>query len=315
MLRRTLAALFALLAVPAAAQAPAATDLGSPVVEALEVVGRPPGPALWRARRGESEVVILGAVTPLPHSLVWDTRRVDRALDGAKVLLLPPKPKIGVLDGLGLLLGGTGRFKDKASLADALPPALRGRFEAAVATAKQTPAKYEKWKPQVAGFLLVGDFREAAGLSSAKPGSTVEKLAKARRVPVRSVGDFRLLPLAKEGARLEGAAAVACLQDAVAQVEIEARDGPALAQAWAAGNLRGVRALYAPPALERCVQQSPSVSALVERGTAQGVDAILAALARPGRTVAVIDLNYLLTPNGVLDRLKAQGVQIDVPSE
>ena len=303
------------LAFPAAAQEAAPVDLGSAVVEELEVVARAPGPALWRVARGDSEVIILGGVTPLPHSLVWDTRRVERALDGARVLLLPPKPKMGALDFVGLALGGAGQFKlsKQTPLETTLPPRLRERFVAARVAAHKGEARYDGWKPQVAGFLLVSDFREAAGLSSAKPGSTVTKLAEARRVPVRSVGDFKLLPLAKSAVKVDQSTALACLDDAVAQVEVEASRAQALAAAWAAGDLRGVRVNYGPPKLERCVEQAPNVAALIERGTAQGVEAILAALNQPGRTVAVIDLNYLLRANGVLDRLKARGAEVSAP--
>jgi len=313
-----LAALLAvglLLAAPAAAQE---TELGSAVVEELEVVARAPGPALWRVARGGSEVVILGGVAPLPHALVWDTTRVERALDGAQALLIPPRPKVSVLDMAGLVLGGRGRFRGDADvpLETGLPPGLRERFVAARVAALKDEKRYARWKPQIAGFMLVSDFREAAGLSNAKPASTVVKLAQARRVPVRAIGEnYRLTPLAKEAARLEADTSLACLEDAVVQVEVEASRAQALAQAWAAGDLRGVRANYGPPALERCIQQVATVNALIERGTEQGVQAILAALDRPGRTVAVIDLNYLLRANGVLDRLKARGAEVTAPTD
>jgi hypothetical protein len=277
------------------------------------VVARPPGPALWRVARGDSEVIILGGVTPLPHSLAWNTIRVERALDGAKALLIPPRPKIGVLDAAGLVLGGKGKFRNEAPLEQSLPPRLRERFVAARVAAHQDQKRYGRYKPQVAGVMLVSDFREAAGLSGAKPGSTLIKLAKAHRVPVREIGDYRLAPLAKAAARLDEAAALACLEDAVTQVEVEASRAQDLAQAWAGGDLRGVRAAYGAPALERCAQQVPTVGALIERGTQQGVEAILAALAKPGRTVAVLDLNYLLRANGVLDRLKARGAEVTAP--
>ena len=69
---------------------------------------------------------------------------------------------------------------------------------------------------------------------------------------------------------------------------ISALNGEALAAAWAAGDLRGVRAHYGPPALERCVQQAPSVQVLVERGTEQGVAHHLAAeLERQGAVMLV----------------------------
>ena len=39
------------------------------------------------------------------------------------------------------------------------------------------------------------------------------------------------------------------------------------------------------------------------------------ALKRPGVTVAVVDLGFLLPANGVLDRLKASGATITSPVE
>src|SRR5689334_1733469 len=69
----------------------------SPLVEALEVIAKPPGPALWRVSRGDSEVVIVGTVSPIAHQQAWDSRRVERALTGARLLLTPPKTKAGPL--------------------------------------------------------------------------------------------------------------------------------------------------------------------------------------------------------------------------
>jgi hypothetical protein len=45
----------------------------------------------------------------------------------------------------------------------------------------------------------------------------------------------------------------------------------------------------------------------------QGMQAIEEALQRPGKTVAIVDLNFLLRPGGILDRLKAKGDAIAVP--
>jgi len=308
--------LFVLVAGPALAQAPPpAVDLGSPVVEALEVVAKPPGPALWKASMGEAEVTILGGVTPLPHALVWDAARVRRALDGADVLLVPPKPRIGPIDIVKFVLGGRGKLRlDKDQpLESRLPEPLRDRFVAARMTALKGADRYARWKPFVAGFMLVADYREAAGLSSAKPGSTVEKLARAQHVKVRSVADYRVAPLLGQAKAISEAESLACLGDAVDQVERESRQARALAEAWAAGDLAGVRANYGPAPLERCLQQVPSVAALIEKGTAGAAAAILSELTAGEKAVAVVDLNFLLRPNGVLDRLQAAGASITVP--
>jgi hypothetical protein len=297
------------------ANANAGVDLGSAVVDALEVVAQPPGPALWRVQKGDSEVVVLGAVKPLAHSLAWDTARVDRALDGAKVLLVEPKFKLGLFDLIRFKISGAGAKAGNAPDAlveDRLPPKLREAFVGARTAAHQDAHRYNQLKTYVAAFMLVGDYRRAAGLSDAKPDSTVEKLADARHVKVRPVSEYRVAAAVKEAGRLSDAAGLACLNDAVEQVALENGHAQALGKAWAAGDLKAVKALYGPPPLERCLQQAPNLQ-VIERGTEDNTRAILDTLRTPGKAVAVVDLNFLLRPNGVLDRLKAEGATITVP--
>ena len=317
-------AVLALAGPPSLAQAPAPTDdappaasptadidLGSAVVEALEVVAPPPGPALWKVTKGGSEVVVLGAIKPLPHSLAWDTGRVDRALDGASALLVEPKFTFGVFDLLNYKLGGMGA-RQQQPLEETLPAPLRQRFVATRIAARQDAGRYGRLKPYVAAFMLVGDYREAAGLSDAKPDSTVQKLAKAHHVPVRPVSEYRVASAVKTAGPISDAGGLSCLQDAIDQVQVESDHAQTAAKAWAAGDLKTVRANYGPAPLERCLEQAPNVD-VIERGTEDSTKGILAALAKPGRTVAVVDLNFLLRPNGVLDRLKAAGAKITIP--
>ncbi len=307
---------------PAVAQPPAvpapeavAADDQSVVVEELEVLGRPPGPAMWRAVRGGSEVVILGEVRPLPHSLVWDTRRVERALEGAKFLLLSPQPHIGAVDAVALKLGLGGTVKSGTDLDASLPPDLRAHFDRARERALQKPKRYAGLKPAVAGFMLIGDYREAAGLSGAKPGSTLEKLARKKGVKVRTISDFRLGPLAKSAANLSDAENRACLGEALVQNDHEADHAIEVAKAWAVGDLRTVRAQYSTEVIERCLLRIPSAATLREQGVADTVRTLNDALSKPGKTVAVVDLGFLLRRNGVLDRLQAGGATISVPLE
>jgi uncharacterized protein YbaP (TraB family) len=255
--------------------------------------------------------VVLGAVRPLPHALTWDSARLDRALDGASVLLVQPKFTIGVMDMIRFKVGGAGAKQDK-SLEATLPPALRQAFIGARTAARQEARRYDKLKPYVAAFMLVGDYRDAAGLSDAKPDSTVLKLAKAHGVNVRPVAEYRVASAIKAAGPMSEAVGFACLQDAVDQVQWENDQSRAVAAAWAAGDLKTVRAGYPPSPLERCLQQVPNVS-VIERGTEDSTRAIAAVLAKPGKAVAIVDLNFLLRPNGVLDRLKAQGATIGVP--
>lgn len=303
---------------PLAAQIPpAAPDDGqSAVVEALEVVAQPPGPALWKVSRPGSEVVIVGAVAPLPHLLVWDTARVERALDGANLLLVPPRPKVGLFDMAKFAVFGLGKVHQPRNqpLETVLPEPLRQQFVEARTIARQDASRYAGWKPIAAGFLLVQDFRKMAGLSDGKPVTTITKLAQAKRVRVRAAEDIKVAPLIKAAGSASDADGQACLADAVAQVRFEAANARPAAEAWARGDLAQVRAHYGPSPLEACIAQAPSASAVIEQGTEASARTIVEALNHPGKAVAVVDMTFLLRRNGVLDRLKAQGAEISVPA-
>ncbi|MGC1301979.1 MAG: TraB/GumN family protein [Caulobacteraceae bacterium] len=283
-------------------------------VATLDIVKHLPGPALWKVTKGDSQVVILGGLTPLPHMLAWDTQRIQRALTGADALYLQPRPRLGVFEMIGLAITKRAlQLPGGQTLDKVLPPAERARFLALTATIHKKPGDYAHWKPAVAGLLLIADFRKAAGLSEGKPGTTVMHLAKDARVPVRYVGDFDLGPYIKTTATLSPAANLACFDAALDDIDQEAAHSREASDAWARGDLKTVGENYRVSVLDRCLLQVPSVQGLVEKGTSIGVKTIEAALAKPGKSVAVIDLNFLLRRGGILDRLKAEGATLSVP--
>ena len=304
-------------ATPAASvTAPQPTFAAPGQSEALNevvVIGRPLGPALWRVRKGDSEVVIVGGLSPLPHLLQWNAVRVQAALSGSKALLMAPS-RIGALEGALLAMrSGALRLPGSQPLDARLPPPLRARFDAATAAAGQTPAHYAKLKPAAAGAFLVGDFRRAAGLSTAKPGTTLERMAKAQGVPVRVLPGLSLSPFINSLVGLPEPQQLACLGAAVDEVDQERARARAAAQAWAEGRLAQVQADWSTALLEGCALPDARVQALLEQGTAAATRDLEAQLRTPGRTVALVDLHFLLRSNGLLDRLKADGAEITVP--
>ena len=301
-------------AAPAAAPAAPPAD-ESAVVQELTVIGRRPGPALWRVTRGDSEVVIVGGLSPLPHSLKWDTIRVEHALEDSTVLFLPPnKAHVGVFDEASMFMRqGALKPAHGADMETTLPPALRARFIRVRDSFHGDPKHYQHWKPALAGLFLVGDYHRAAGLSDDKPGTTIAKLARAANAEVRTVGAVNVKPLFDAAATMSDAQNQACLSAALDDIERESARAQPAAAAWAVGDLRGVRENSSASLVDGCLLQLPSVQNLVESGTRDAVQTIHAALNRPGRSVAVIDLTFLLRKNGVLDRLKAEGDQITVP--
>lgn len=301
---------------PLAAAAPAATDGDSVVVSELIVNAPLLGPALWKVTRGDSEVVVLGGLTPLPHIQTWDSGRLERILDRSSELLVPPSGRIPALQAAGFALRALAvRQPLGRSLETSLPPTLRDRFVATRESLGLGPKAYAHWKPAAAGFLLIGDFRRKTGLSNEKPASTVVHMADARHIKVRRVVNYHLGELFTSLTRLSPEQQNACLTDELDAIDFERAHAKAGAEAWAHGDLAGARAAGSGPILDRCAALLSSYGAVLERGTADFTAAIEDALKRPGKAVAVIDLRYLVRANGVLDRLKAAGATISVPKE
>jgi uncharacterized protein YbaP (TraB family) len=274
-----------------------------------------PGPALWRVTRGDSQVVILGFVRPLPHSLDWPKARILRALDGAHALLVPSEPKLGLLDVMSLMWNqGAFKLPGRKTLKDVLPQADYATYERLSGTANAKRADLDHLKPAVAGLALITDMRKAGGLSSEKPVSTVMRLARQMHVNIREMGKIKAAPLIRIVKGLNEAQHIACFHDLAAMADWEAKDAAPAATAWGKGDIAALRVFRARAVIPACLEDNANIKALIEQGTADAVSTLADALSRPGKTVALIDLEYLDRRNGVLDRLKAKGAQITIPN-
>ena len=312
------------LALPAWAQTPPPQsvelfpqDPGSAVVEELQVVARPPGPALWLVEKGGAKLYVVGSAPPLPHQLKWDSPRLNRALDQASLVLVPPEASVGPLQITKFVLTGGGGVRQPMlgkRLEDRLPDDLRARFVSARERAQRTAVPYKDWKPAVAGFILLSDFRQAAGISEAKPVSTIERMAKAKGVKVKAMSQYRLGPVLANAGKLSDEANLACLADALTELEYDGSHPTTIGSDWANGDLASVRARYSTSAAQRCLLRTPGGAGLLNQQIGESAQALTEALQRPGVTVAVVDLAFLLPANGVLDRLKATGATVTSPA-
>lgn len=291
-------------------------DPGSAVVEELLVVARPPGPALWLVEKGGAKLYIVGSAPPLNHQLKWDSPRLNRALDEASLVLVPPEASLGPFQITKFLLTGGGGVRQPfgKKLENTLPPDLKARFINVREQAGRTAIPYKDWKPAVAGFIVMSDFRQAAGISEAKPVSTIERMAKAKGVKVKAMSQYRLGPVMSVVGKLSDEGQLACLRDALSEIDYDASHATTMGSDWAEGDLASVRARYSASAAQRCLMRAPGGPGLLADQIGQSTSALNEALSRSGVTVAVVDLAFLLPANGVLDRLKAAGATVTSPA-
>jgi|SRR5579871_1811004 len=297
----------------------AQTNANQPVkdwsVETVVVTAEPPGPALWRITKGSSEVWILGLVEPLPAQLQWDSRGLRGLMDHARAVLLPPRGEVGMFEGLWFLIahGDMLRLPEGQSLAAELPPALRARFLDAVGKAGHDPDRYASFKPAVAGFMLENDFLKQRDFTVREPLDTIRILAARRSVPVNLIATYPALDVVKQVSMLSPEGHRQCLTDSIDDLDTLAAHAAPAASAWAEGNVEGIEEHYSEARALDCLSQSASFGQLWERSVRDTVTAIDGALSRSGKTIVVINIGEFLRKNGVLERLKAQGLELEGP--
>jgi uncharacterized protein YbaP (TraB family) len=298
------------------APAPPPTQDWSQTIETVVVTAERHGPLLWHIKKGDSELIVLGIVDPVPKKLDWDTGGVEAAIKGAKHLILPPGASVGLIEGMWFLMWNHDvvYLPDSTPMESTLPEALRQRFAAARERLHRDADRYSGLRVPLAGLRLVGDFQTDHGLTVREPSDTVEKLARHAGVSSKRAAEYEALPLIKQLPKMSAAANETCMKDALDDMEIQSAHADAAAQAWATGDLAGIKANSSDDRFESCIQALPNIAALFQRSVNDSLAAANAALAKPGKTVMVVSMGQLLRRGGILDRLAAEGLTVEAPT-
>jgi len=307
-----LAASVLALVAPGLARAQDAEDPEANLVEELVVSAKLPGPAWWRVSDADTTIYILGTLNALPKGATWDTSVLDRRLDGAFALILPPQGRAGVSD-IPAMLALRGKLKSDQPL-DQAAPELAPRLARVRAQLGKGPDSYEGWNPLGAGMLIGIDYQKQTRLDGGEPDRTVLRLARKHRVKSRTAGVYKAMPMVKTAVRGHSeAAGRLCLEGVLSEVEAGTGAVRAAARAWAEGNVRG--AISGPRNFQRCVRGLPGMADLEQKATADEVAALAQALKTPGHAVALYSMRGLVAQGGVLDQLQDRGFTVRTPGE
>lgn len=310
-LRFALAVALAAAVLTAAAPPPDA-DPEATVVSELVVQAKTVGPAWWRVSKGDSVVWVMGAPSGLPRGVKWNDAVLAARLTGARRLIVPPSYSVGIGDVFGAF-ALRSRLKTPSPIEASLPADLRDRFAAASAVLRQPPGHYDRWKPAVAGLLMVVDFRRRAGIQDNQPLAAARSEAARKRVRVTPAASYKAMPFLRAVAGdLTDAVNLACLADSLHEVEAGSQRVRDAAEAWARGDVRG--ALTAERGYEKCLASFPEFTAQVRQTMGDEAAAIAHDLQTPGVSVAVVPLRTLVARDGVLSQLAARGFDVRTPA-
>jgi hypothetical protein len=290
-------------------------DWGTP--EVVEVEAKP-GPAVWHLTRGDSEVWILGTVGAMPDGLKWNKDYLAELLDGARAIVMPPRPSIGLLEGAWFLLTNASKFSlpRGQSLEATLPPNIESGFAAIREKLGKDADHYRTDIPMRAALRIQEDVQDKLNLSRGEPRDTIRRLALSKHVPSAPVAKYEVLDAARDVLKLTPEQQQVCLAQSVEDADWDLGHAALAADAWTVGDIRAVKANYGESRLANCIIAAVhSVADINERDAADYTAAINDALDKPGKTIAVIDIGPLLRKNGVLERLEALHVTIEGPAE
>jgi uncharacterized protein YbaP (TraB family) len=306
--------LAAALGAPQTAPAQDAPPSPATLVEEVEVIARLPGPALWRVSTPTSQLWILGLAGPLPRGFQWDNRRVVTALEGARELVLPPVATGGLRDLFTVLVdpGHLLHLPKGETVRGHLSPDLAARWEAAARAIDQDPAHYDHWRPVIAALALGSEATRHYRLGPWAQG-TVVALAKSRHVKARPLAAYKAGEIIRELGQTPPQASNVCIALVAGSVERMPADAQRRAAAWAIGDLRTLKAVNEESDSSACLDAIPAVVSLRNRAAADTAKGLAQALATPGKTVAAADLDELTRKGGLLDQLKAQGLDVIGP--
>lgn len=321
---RLLTSMVLLAAMPVAglAQQPAPA-VGAGAIDEITITGERPGPGLWKASRDGHVLWLMGTLEPLPKRMTWHSAQVERVIAAAQQVL-PASTSVKAdagpiaLVGLYFSVRKAQRLPDGQTLAGVLPPpqyqrlqALRQRFAPGL--------KLDGLRPMVAAQRLYEEALSASGLRADREvEKSVLRMARSHDVPVEE-NVLRLEDpkgLLAELDHIPMEAELRCLDVTLARLE---SDLPALrdrATAWAVGDVAALRRLRQNEERTACweaVELSPRLHALIDAQRARRVQRLDAARVTHASTLALLPIDQLLAPDGVLETLRRMGYAIEEP--
>jgi hypothetical protein len=307
-----------LLAAPTlAAQPPEGLD------DELVVVGRYPGPPLWRVSNGSNELWIFATLDTVPKEMTWDSANVERVVSGAQALLLPPgasarPPNPFKLIGFYRKARRLSRNEEDALLADVVPSDLYARYTVLRDKYLPNEDKLERQRPAIVAIRLYSEALKATGLTyGGDVQKTIERIARRARVDRIDTEIKVAVPDLLEGAaELSAEAEIECFATILSSIETDLPARAARARAWATGDIAGLRALDFPDIRGDCLSffaSSARLSEMLEDSSNQWLTAAENALAANQSTFATLDIRDLVGADGLLARLRERGYEIREP--
>ncbi|GLQ99446.1 GumN protein [Dyella mobilis] len=316
-----------------ASSTPSSSAANAPLLQAVTVTGVQPGPGLWKVSKGDHVMWVLGTLKPLPRQMQWHSAEVEQTLEHSQEVLEAPaadvKADVGFFGKLFLLPSAYGARKNPggASLQQILPAEMYTRWEVLKQQYFGNDRSVEYWRPIVVALKLYRRALDKAGLTSGNDvNKAVLKMADdhgIRRVPVKYKLVIEHPRDALNAIKQTNLHDISCFNQTLNLVQNQMGALTERANAWSVGDVHALRQFALSDRYESCVDavinaefaQQLGLHDLPQRLDAAWLGAAREALAQNTQTFALLPMEQVLSPDGLLAQLKAAGYTVQAPDE
>lgn len=295
----------------------------APTIEEITVIGRYPGPPLWRVSSGDRVLWIFGELSPVPKGLEWDPRNAERVLDRADAVIGPPRVSAPTYNPIKLFrlfreAKRLSRNEGDKTLSESLPPELNARYQALRARHMPDEKPNEDLRPALAVLRLFSAALDDTGLTTdSKIGSTVRRMMR-RSDAEASDSEIRAKPdeILEELRKVSREAELNCFATTLTSIETDLDAMKERANAWAIGDVDALRRFDYPDAQGDCLAMLFTASGLAnlrDELYATWLREAESALATHATTFSVLPMRELVAADGLLAQLAARGYTITAP--
>ena len=296
-------------------------------VEEVVISGRRPGPPLWRLENGENTLWVFAVVSPMPKSFEWDSSSIEHVISQSQEYLPAPVRSVGTSNpfkAIGMLrkLKKVQKLSDDRTLADILPTEEYETFQKLKNIYAPNNKKIEHLTPLFAARELhEGAKRQHGLIEVGKISRDIAKIAKRNKLEITKVKvhesidskpffeDLRSLP---ESTHLE------CMQSTLNTLNNDVGALVNRAVLWADGNAQALVSDTQPQQITGgvCIEglmQNDQVRRVIEQSRETWLNDAQQALEKNRSTFAVLRLEEVIEPDGLLSLLAARGYELYGP--
>lgn len=288
----------------------APTEEAASEVEPIVVTARRSGAPMWTVTAGDSTVLLVGAIDGVPRSVAWRPDALEAATLRADRILLGTGVEGSLSDVLRLIWRSRTltRLPDGRTSADYLSPEWEARLDALEARYR---VDHSRKSFLFSSRDLLTDQLDFDRDTADDAGDVVRRAARKARIPLQAVTGGRGDQLVEDLLTAPPERLVPCMQAAIEATEAGAGPVQQRGEDWTRFRVRAVLDSPLEKALGRCWPWGdPTIGPQLRAAWIGGIDK---ALAEPGVTMAVAPLNLMGGEDGVLDRLKAKGLEVSGP--